>query len=204
MDLRGLIVNGKITLYNFGSFWNRFWVLLGAFCFIFTSQTNPGAAPRRFRKKVATKQSSAGHFQANGSKMGPWNRKVGDLFDDIFHLLTEHCWDDFWMFFNYFWHIFGYFWCFILTASRIFLKPADLAKKAPRPHGSTFLRIRLFVFSVYFHDFPCISHDRFRFIFGSIPGVILSCFGIDFWSFGGLEDRQHVNKNRCENCHRKE
>ena len=101
-------------------------------------QNHPRGCPRRFRKKESAKKRCTGlKFQAIGSKMGSRNRKVGDIFIDIFQYfpasflrgISNGILDDVWIGFRC-------FSCFIWMSLGIFLKPVDLAKSVPRPHGS--------------------------------------------------------------------
>ena len=79
-----MIVSGEVILHNFGALSGSIWAPFGTLLLHFGVQNRSWGCPAKVPKsRSETKRATAGNPQANGSKMGPRNRKVGGISDDF-------------------------------------------------------------------------------------------------------------------------
>ena len=110
-----------------------------------------GYPPEVPKNRSQKKRATGLKFQANGSKMAPQIARLAIFLVILFDFFPHRFWDELLIGFSMvLGYIFAYFSCFIWMSSGIFLKPATLAKSAPRPHGSMVFEVLTLRFLMVF------------------------------------------------------
>ena len=82
----------ELVLHHFGTLWGSSLAHVDILFVHLRVKSCPWGVPRRFRKPIWNKLQKHEPPHANGSKMGPQNRKVGGMFDDLFEAFLASFW----------------------------------------------------------------------------------------------------------------